>query len=571
MVGLTTAADALCRALTARGVEHIFGVPGTQSIDLWEALRRIGAPQPLVATNELSAGFMANGYARASGRVGVIATIPGPGFTFALTPVAEARLDSVPIVLIVGAAARRDDGAPALQAIPQVEMARPLVKAVIEVGSIEQIDSAVGEALRLAGQGEPGPVVLEVPESVLGAPSGRTRETPAAPEPPSERPAGLDEAAERVAGASRPLLFCGQGAQGAADLVGELAAKLRAPVLTTTSGRGVVSEASPWSLVFDSPGVPTSSLNELLDESDLVLALGVKFSHNGSFGFTLRVAPEKLIRVDTSELRSPAYPASLELEADVADAARRVIEAILDGPASLWQEAEVEAWRERLAKVGKAVAEPRLGGRSPASFFADLRRVMPETAVLTTDSGYHQYMVRRHQQVLAPRTLLVPTNFQSMGFGLPAAIGAALSTGGVAAAVIGDGGFAIGGLELATAVRAGIPLVVIVFVDGSYGLIRLQQLRRTGHTSGVDLPPIDLSSIARAVGAGHIRVEGEDAFPALAAAFDSGGVTVVEVPVEHSSDLERARRRGLATSTAQSVLGPRISKRLLDSARRRRA
>ncbi len=571
MVGLTTAADALCRALTARGVEHIFGVPGTQSIDLWEALRRIGAPQPLVATNELSAGFMANGYARASGRVGVIATIPGPGFTFALTPVAEARLDSVPILLIVGAAARRDDGAPALQAIPQVEMARPLVKAVIEVGSIEQIDSAVGEALRLAGQGEPGPVVLEVPESVLGAPSGRTRETPAAPEPPSERPAGLDEAAERVAGASRPLLFCGQGAQGAADLVGELAAKLRAPVLTTTSGRGVVSEASPWSLVFDSPGVPTSSLNELLDESDLVLALGVKFSHNGSFGFTLRVAPEKLIRVDTSELRSPAYPASLELEADVADAARRVIEAILDGPVSLWQEAEVEAWRERLAKVGKAVAEPQLGGRSPASFFADLRRVMPETAVLTTDSGYHQYMVRRHQQVLAPRTLLVPTNFQSMGFGLPAAIGAALSTGGVAAAVIGDGGFAIGGLELATAVRAGIPLVVIVFVDGSYGLIRLQQLRRTGHTSGVDLPPIDLSSIARAVGAGHIRVEGEDAFPALAAAFDSGGVTVVEVPVEHSSDLERARRRGLATSTAQSVLGPRISKRLLDSARRRRA
>jgi acetolactate synthase-1/2/3 large subunit len=223
-----------------------------------------------------------------------------------------------------------------------------------------------------------------------------------------------------------------------------------------------------------------------------------------------------------------------------------------------------------LADVATAVAEPRLAGRDPAAFFADLRRAMPETAVLATDSGYHQYMVRRHQQVLAPRTLLVPADFQSMGFGLPAAIGAAVSTGGVAAAIVGDGGFAIGALELATAVRAGIPLVVIVFVDGSYGLIRLQQLRRTGHTSGVDLPPIDIRSIAAAVGADYSAVEGEDALRVLASAFGSGAVTIVEVAVEHSSDLERARRRGLATSTVQSVLGPRVSGRLIDSARRRR-
>jgi acetolactate synthase I/II/III large subunit len=564
-----TAADVLCRALTANGVEHLFGVPGTQSIDLWEGLRRTGAPQALVATNELAAGFMANGYARASGKAGVVATIPGPGFTYALTPLAEARLDSVPVVHIVGAAARREDGAPALQAIPQAEIAGPLVKGVIEVGSHERIDAAVGEALGLASRGEPGPVLLEIQESVLGMPSGRTRApAQAAPSPPA-RPVELDGAAERIAAASRPLLFCGQGAQGSAGLVGELAERLSAPVLTTTSGRGVVSEASPWSLVFDSPGASTSSLNELLAEADLVVALGIKFSHNATFGFALRIAPEKLIRIDTSEARSPAYPASLEIEADVGDAARWLMESLSGGSASLWQVEEVAGRRRRLAAAA-AVAEPRLAGRPAAAFFADLRRAMPEAAVLTTDSGFHQYMVRRHQQVLAPRTLLVPANFQSMGFGLPAAIGAAVSTGRVAAAIVGDGGFNIGGLELATAVHAGIPLVVIVFVDGAFGLIRLQQLRRTGRTSGVDLPRTDLSAIAGAVGADYEKIDAGDALPALTSAFGSGGVTILEVAVEHTGELDRARRRGLATSTAQSVLGPRISKRLMDSARRRR-
>ncbi len=448
MARLRNGADLLCDTLASAGVEHVFGVPGTQSIDLWEALRRREKPRPIVATNELAASFMANGYARASGRVGVLLTIPGPGFTYALTGLAEALLDSVALLHIAGAPASRHDGGYALQAIAQAEVARPLVKRVITVEATEEIAAALLEGLELAAAGEPGPVYLQLPESVLREPASRSTH-PASPPPPPPLGPGAERALELMAAARRPLLLCGQGAAVAPGLVRSLAEALPAPVLTTTSGRGVIAETHRCSLPFDSPGASASTINQLFEASDLVLALGVKFSHNGSLGFALRLPSERLVRVDaSSEVLARSYPAQIAIEADLRSFLAAAPAALERATASTWDDEAIAGWRRRLATAAAAgIEEPQLAGCTPSALFAALRGALPDRAVVTTDSGLHQYLVRRHLQVLRPGTVLVPANLQSMGFGIPAAIGAALATGEPSVAVVGDGGFAITGLE----------------------------------------------------------------------------------------------------------------------------
>lgn len=186
---------------------------------------------------------------------------------------------------------------------------------------------------------------------------------------------------------------------------------------------------------------------------------------------------------------------------------------------------------------------------------------MPEDGVVTTDSGLHQFLVRRYFRALVPRTLIVPADFQSMGFGIPAAIGASLAMGVPAVAVVGDGGIALSGLELVTAVALDVPLVVLVLVDRAFGLIRLAQLARVGRESGVALPPIELRSLAGACGADYRLLEG-DLDAVFADALSTGRVTVVEASAADGDGVGRLRRRGRVLSAARSVAGPGVVERL---------
>jgi acetolactate synthase-1/2/3 large subunit len=190
----------------------------------------------------------------------------------------------------------------------------------------------------------------------------------------------------------------------------------------------------------------------------------------------------------------------------------------------------------------------------PAAFFGALRRCLPRDAVVVTDSGLHQYLVRRHFPVLAPRGLLTPTDFQAMGFGLPAAVGAAIAAPGRhVVAVVGDGGLAVAPLELATAVREGIRLTVLVLADGRYGLIHREQLGRSGLAFGTDLPALDLGALATAAGVAHVRLGG--AFePSLGDALGAPGVTLVEARVDDEPAVRRARRRGAVRTLRDGAL-----------------
>lgn len=555
---MTTGADLLCRTLEDRGVTCVFGVPGTQTVLLHEALRTSGI-RVVVPSHELAASFMANGYYRASGRIAPLVTIPGPGFTYALTGLAEALHDSAAVLHIVGCAPGTDPRQH-FQALDQRSIAGPLVKGSRRIDSVGEIPAAVEEALELATGGEPGPVLLEWTRAALEAAASR------APSRAETRPMGLDHeiverAAGRLAASRRPVMLVGQGCAGAPGPLRELAELLGAPVVTTASGRGVLPEDHPLALGFDLVRSEAEAANALFRDADLLLVLGCKLGASGTAGFRLHLPQERLVRVDASPGALQAnYPASLGILADagvflasVTPAARRLRQG-----GSAWLPAELTAWKKRL-RTGIDEPEPVVHGvrpSTPAAFFSALREALPRDGIVVADSGLHQTLLRRHFDVLASRGLIFPSDFQSMGFGLPAAIGARLAEPArPVVAVIGDGGFAMSGLDLLTAVRERIPITVVVFVDGALNRIRLEQLARYGHSADVDLLTPDFAGLAAALGARYSRCDGE-AEGVLRGAIGSGEVTLVEVPIGDSTAIHVSRARGLVKGTVRRALGP---------------
>jgi acetolactate synthase-1/2/3 large subunit len=383
------------------------------------------------------------------------------------------------------------------------------------------------------------------------------------PDPPDTQ--RIKEIAALVASAHRPLLFVGAGAAGAADALAGLAERLGAPVVTTTSGRGCLSEDHPLSLGFELGGTRARPLNALLERADLVLALGCKFSHNGARGFALRIPPAKLVHVDASgEVLGVNYDPRIGLKADVAHFLEALVPHLASLPAgrTTWPVTEIEeARRHGLAESWARTPEPKfpgLGSRGAQGFFSDLRAALPDEGCLVTDSGLHQNLARRWFRVRAPRTFIVPTNLQSMGFALPAAVGARLARPDAPViALLGDGGFRMSGLELACAVDLGLELTVIVFNDGAYGLIRRGQLSAFGKDHGTRLAPVDLQAVAAACGANYIR-SGSDPGAALHAARGLGGVVLIEVPLREAAGFLVVRAKG----TVRRWLGPPLRRRI---------
>ena len=492
--------DAVARALAPAGVEHLFGIPGTQSVGLYESLRRAGVACTLT-THEAGAAFAAGAWFRAGGQLAAASVIPGPGFTNALTAVAEARHDSAALLLITHAPAVVSGRVDPLQAIDQFAIAAPLVKGAFRIATPDAASETLLAAARLAGSGEPGPVLVE-----LGGEARRPEIYAVSDSTDDAEQTDFHSLAARLRGASRPVLLCGAGAASAAAGVQELAHRLGCPVITTTSGRGVVSEADPHNLRFECATGAASSVNALLSESDLVLALGCKLGHNGSAGFQLDLPAEKLVRVDVSAaMHERNFPSSLFVQARCEDAVAALLSADEISPGD-WTAAEISKARdacraeslERLSHSPVFADTPEL---SWEEFYRSLRDVVEDDAYVITDSGHHQVMTRVHWEVRMPRSFLVPADYQSMGFALPTALGAGtFAPERQLVVIIGDGGIAMGGMELMTLLRAELRVAVIVFNDGRLGQIDAMQAGYSGVSFQTDLRPLDLRAWSASLG-----------------------------------------------------------------------
>jgi acetolactate synthase-1/2/3 large subunit len=552
---MPTGGDILCRALEGAGVRHIFGLPGTQNIALFDSLRR-SAIRTVAPTHELSAAFMANGYYRASGRPGVLTTIPGPGFAYTMAGIAEAAHDSAAVVYIAGAPRMRGRKFE-LQAIDQKAVLRPVVKEIFEIEDARDIGVTIAAAYQASLAGEPGPVLVHLDDAMIGddcrgslSEVALLSSSATAPDP-----AVVQELADLIAQSRRPLLFLGQGASDAAAPVRALAERLNLPVIATRSGRGIFPEDHQLALRFDFSRQSLRALNDLLDRSDLILALGCKLSHNGTFGFRMRLDQQKLIHVDTSpDVLNANYPTRLAICAPVESVLNALQSALPAGP-SEWTAGELARFASRAVQARK-VAEPRfanLNSSSAASFFDALMRVMPPDSCLVTDSGLHQVLAARHFVVRRERGFVIPSDFQSMGFALPAAIGAKLARPErTVVALVGDGGLAMSGLEMLTAVREKIPITAIVFNDGALGQIRLQQLSSYGSAFATEMEAPRLNLLAEALGMAYLFLRG-DAEIGLRAAIDATASVLVEVELGDSARFRTEHVKGLVRAAARTT------------------
>jgi acetolactate synthase I/II/III large subunit len=558
--------EIICDALEQLGATTVFGMPGTQNVPLYEALSK-SKLRTITTTNELAATMAAVGYYRASGKTGVVTTIPGPGFTFALTGLAEASLDSCAVLHIVSSSGDGSDRLFQHQYLDLASIARPIVKDVLVVTEVGELAETVATGYRLASSGEPGPVLI-IFDKKLYSESGEVKPLIPSPAAVACDPKAAEEVSQALSASRKIAFLVGQGGQGERESIAKLALLLNAAVLTTNSGRGAISEDDPHSLYYDYSCGGGDTVNEFIEQCDLVLALGCKLSHNGSGGFRLRIPREKLIHVDTSErVLNANYPARLAIQTELNSFFKALVPKVSPAVGRGWSPDEIRQWRTRCSseQVGRMKSEPMVlaGSTLPVSrFIESLQNCLAENSCIVTDSGLHQVLIRRHACVRTERGLITPADFQSMGFGLPAALGAKVAAPDRAVvAVIGDGGMGISGMELLTAVREKIHLTVVVFNDGYLNLIRMQQLEGGNREHATKLVNPDFAVLAESIGANYFAL-GENLGESIRTAVTSPGVNLLEVILTDSAGLAGLRVKGVVRREVRKLVKPTVLKKL---------
>jgi acetolactate synthase-1/2/3 large subunit len=517
-------------ALAAERVRHVFGIPGIHNLAVYDALLAQTAIVHVLARHEAGAGFMADGYARASGEPGVVLVTTGPGATYTLTPLAESYSASVPVVVLMSDIASHlvGRGLGALHEVPdQLDCFRPVVRLAEQIAETRAIAPTLAGAFDLLRTGRPGPVAISIPHDLLGArvdgelvASGHGRRPPC-------HVGEIDEAARRLARAERPLIVAGGGvvaAGGSRELVA-LARRVGAPVITTVMGRGVVDERDPlWQGVLPDRRASADALRA----ADVVLAVGCRFGHRSldKLGVTLG-STQALLHLDLDPtVIGRMFKAEQALVGDARDGLAGLLEALGPGqPADGWDRAWLAA---RRADVG-----PRWT-RDIATLITGLRAALPDDAIVVGDQTGLAYWMEWRFPVRAPRTFLYPVGSATLGYGLPAALGAQVAFPARAVVcVTGDGGalYSIG--ELATAVKYRLPVVVLVMNDDHFGAIRFLQQGMFGRSGEVALTNPDFPALARAFGAHGERLPSLEELPrAITAALARReGPSVIEIPI----------------------------------------
>jgi thiamine pyrophosphate-dependent acetolactate synthase large subunit-like protein len=526
-----TGGEWVVAALDAEGVRHVFGIPGVHNLAIYDALLRQDRIAHILARHEQGAGFMADGYARASGRPGVVVVTTGPGATNALTPLVEAHAGSQPVLLVMSdvpsAVVGHDLGA--LHEVPnQIECFRPVSRWADGLRSGAEIPGAVQGAFHLFRTGRPGPVALSIPTDLLNAPVAARLTPPGEGRRPPCDIGLVEEAARYLARARRPLLVAGGGviAADATEELRAIARRLRAPVITSVMGRGAISETDPlWLGVLPNQRATKAAL----EAADVVLSVGCRFSHRSTKGLLLNLEfrpDQALIQIDLDPRTiGRMHVPALGIVGDARDGLAGILAALPAGaPPAEWDWATLRRARE--------ARSPRY---TPAvdGLLRALREALPAEAIVVGDQTGLNYWMEWHLPILAPRTFLYPIGSATLGYGVPAAIGAKVAQPDrPVVVVVGDGGLLFTGAELATAAKYRLPVVFVVMNDQDYGAIRYLQARLYGRTGEHALVGPDVLALARAFGVEAYRAPDDDALRStLDKALALGGPALVEVPV----------------------------------------
>jgi acetolactate synthase-1/2/3 large subunit len=531
-----TGAQMIVRALESEGVEHVFGIPGGSVIPLYDALKDASFTT-ILTRHEQAACHAADSYARVTGKTGVCIATSGPGATNIVTGLANAHMDSVPLVVLTGQAPTSAIGTDAFQEADIFGCSLPLVKHSFLIRSLEELPRALKGAFLIASTGRPGPVLVDIPSDIQKA-SG-TFEYPEDMDFPGYNPEGkedlhlFEEAAEALATARRPVIIAGGGAiiSKASKELFSLATEAEIPVATTLMGKGSFPEDHPLSLgMVGMHGTPWA--NTAVSKADLVLAAGVRFSDRSTGDKTNFASGAKIIHADIDKAE---FGKNVRTDFPLQGPLPRILKKFIESPGGSGE--SHEKWLEEIHKVretyaGQATPGPKL---DPVDVIHRVRsRVAPED-IVTTEVGQHQMWAALHWKTSTPRTFITSGGLGTMGYGLPAAIGAAFARPGRPVTCLsGDGSFFMNVQELETCVRYGLPIRVVVFNNGSLGMVRQwQELfwnKRYVHTC-VE-PACSISRVARAFGFSTWTVlDSSQLDDALDGAFAAKGPSLVECPI----------------------------------------
>ena len=570
--GMMTGANALVEAIRREGTGTVFGIPGAQMNEFWDAMKQQGQSYLLV-THEYSAATMADGYARMTGEPGVCCVVPGPGVTNTLSGVGEALLDSIPMVCLVGDVTGGEDG-PAFQvhSLPQRELLEPVTKAVLSAEGTGAIADRVRDAYAIAQSGEPGPVAVII-ESQMLAETARFDSSPLASTPVPFDAAAVEHAVNLLCNRRNRIgLHVGLGCMGRTASLVEVAEMLQAPVSTSISGKGAFPEDHPLSVGWGYGGQGTVTAERAFRQVDTVLAIGVKYSEVSTGHYDIPrhrhviqvdVNPANLGKVVSCAHRvhadSGAFLASL---LDHRDRLARPCDTKLTSRIARWNGID----RREYARCYRHCSV------DPMSVVQALDDNLPENAALYVDVTLSQHWASEAYRARGPRSYFNPSNNQSMGWSIPAAIGgAAADPSRPVATLTGDGCFLMSAMEISTAVRAGLAVKFFVLDDQGYRYMQALQEPAFRRTTATVLADLDFASLAAGWGIGYQEVETDaEAGPAVRNAIASDGPMLTRVVTDYGERpmrwLQSVRRQYVdELSNAQKVrmLG-RIGLRSLD-------
>jgi acetolactate synthase-1/2/3 large subunit len=533
-------ADALIGALERAGVDTVFGIPGGACLPIYDALHDSPIRHVLMR-HEAAAGHAAEGYARSTGRVGVAIATSGPGATNLVTAIADAQMDSVPTLFITGQVKTALRGTNAFQEADVIGITQPIVKHSIAVERADDVAQAVVDALRITCSGRPGPVLIDLPTDIASGPARDDTHPPYLPGyRPRERPNGrqVRRAADALAAARRPVLYAGGGVVNAdaSEELRVLAALSGAPVTTTLMALGALPASDPqWLGMLGMHG--TRVANWAMDEADLIVAIGARFDDRvtGAIDEFARDAKIVHVDVDPSEIGKIVAAhipvvgdAKLALDA-LCDAYQR-LEADPTRLAEWWH--RIRGWQ---AQHPLRSPEPAADGCVAPEFALDSLADVLGDAIVTTDVGQHQMWAAGRLRFEAPRRWITSGGLGTMGFGLPAALGAqAACPDATVVCVSGEGSFLMNVQELATAVEEQLPVKVLLLDNASLGMVRQQQdLFWGGRRTAVDLGASpDWELLARAFGWSARSIgDGDEVEDALAETLAEPGPALLHVRI----------------------------------------
>jgi acetolactate synthase-1/2/3 large subunit len=542
-----TGSQILCEALMREGVELLYGYPGGAIMPFYDALTSYPSLHHVLVRHEQAAAHAADGYARATGKVGVCVATSGPGATNLVTGLATAYMDSVPVVAITGQVARPFIGRDAFQETDVIGVTQPITKHNFLLRSADEIADVVHEAFRIARSGRPGPVLIDVPKDVQFAKAQyRPADTMTSDDylrmqPTTPPPASLlSQAAHLIARAQRPLIMAGHGIilSEAYEELRAFAEKVSIPVITTLLGLSSFPNAHP--LHIGMPGMHgPAHVNRAIGIADLIIGVGLRFDDRVT-GKVSEFAPHAQlihIDVDASEMHKVKM-AAVPIVSDAKVALTALTETVAPADHRPWLQ-EIRSWeakdKERLANIKRDDIYP-----DPLSILEAIQEATKSEAIIVSDVGQHQMWTARYYQWIRPNSHITSGGLGTMGFALPAAMGVKMGLPDVPVWVVaGDGGFQMTLQELATLQQEGVTLKIAIMNNGYLGMVRQwQQFFHARNYSETPISSPDYVKLAAAYGLTGMRItRREDVKEAIRRAVETEGTVIIDFMIEPEANV----------------------------------